>query len=205
MDTRAAFHTGERIVYPLHGMGRIDDVCLQTIEGQPQRCYRLMLAGRARGEVLVPVAYAKALGLRHVLQAIVAVARSLEILSEWVKELGKMLPLAERFGLRYGPMAHIGAGLFPVVRHADCRPKMQLDFVEIAADLLGSPSYMIHLPARELFVGSAHQDDAVGDPPAHCQDPGLVGSHVDRYLASRGDQAVGPFRSAVRAPIGQPP
>ncbi len=69
MDTRTAFHTGERIVYPLHGMGRIDDVCLQTIEGQPQRCYRLMLAGRARGEVLVPVAYAKALGLRHVLQA----------------------------------------------------------------------------------------------------------------------------------------
>ena len=68
MNTRAAFHIGERIVYPLHGMGRIDDMCLQMIEDQPQRCYRLVFA-KTRGAVLVPVASAKALGLRHVLQA----------------------------------------------------------------------------------------------------------------------------------------
>ncbi len=68
MDTRAAFHIGDHIVYPMHGMGRIDDVCLQMIEDQPQRCYRLVFA-KTRGAVLVPVASAKALGLRHVLQA----------------------------------------------------------------------------------------------------------------------------------------
>ena len=68
MDPRATFHIGERIVYPLHGMGRVEALCIQVIDAQPQCYYRLVLE-QTTGEVLVPVASAQVLGLRAVLQA----------------------------------------------------------------------------------------------------------------------------------------
>ncbi len=66
---RGAFHTGERIIYPLYGIGRVDALCIEVIDAQPQCYYRFVLEGKTKGEVLVPVASAKALGLRPVLQA----------------------------------------------------------------------------------------------------------------------------------------
>ena len=69
MDTRATFHIGERIVYPMYGIGRVDALCTRIIDAQPQCCYQLVMEGKTKGKVLVPVASAQALGLRLVLQA----------------------------------------------------------------------------------------------------------------------------------------
>jgi RNA polymerase-interacting CarD/CdnL/TRCF family regulator len=69
MDTRVAFHIGDKIVYRLYGMGRVTALCLLTLDHQSQGYYRLVLEGKPQGEVLVPVASAQALGLRHVLLA----------------------------------------------------------------------------------------------------------------------------------------
>jgi CarD family transcriptional regulator len=69
METRPAFQIGDKIEYPLHGMGRVYAVCIRMIDAQPQHYYQLVLDGVPTGEVLVPVTSAQALGLRHVLQA----------------------------------------------------------------------------------------------------------------------------------------
>ncbi len=69
MDTRATFHIGERIVHPMYGMGYVDALCIRMIDAQPQCYYRLVLERKPKREMLVPVASAKALGLRPVLQA----------------------------------------------------------------------------------------------------------------------------------------
>ena len=69
METQAEFHIGERIVYPLHGMGRVDEVCLRIVDGEPEFYYRLVLERKAKGEALVPLSSAQALGLRPVLRA----------------------------------------------------------------------------------------------------------------------------------------
>ena len=66
---QTAFSIGEKIVYPMHGMGRIEEVCIRMIEAQPQSCYRLVLEGKSQGEVFVPVTCAETLGLRYLLQA----------------------------------------------------------------------------------------------------------------------------------------
>ena len=67
METQAEFRIGERIVYPLHGMGRVDEVCLRIVDEEPEFYYRLALERKTKGEVLVPVSSAQALGLRPVL------------------------------------------------------------------------------------------------------------------------------------------
>lgn len=69
METQAEFRIGDRVVYPMHDIARIEALCLQMIDGQPQGYYRLVLEGKNKGEVLVPVVSAKARGLRRILQA----------------------------------------------------------------------------------------------------------------------------------------
>ena len=69
METQAEFRIGERIVYPLHGMGRVDEVCLRIVDDEPEFYYRLVLERKAKGEALVPLNSAQALGLRPVLRA----------------------------------------------------------------------------------------------------------------------------------------
>jgi CarD family transcriptional regulator len=69
METQATFHIGDKIEYPLHGMGRVHALCIRVIDAQPQCYYQIVLEGETKGEVLVPVASAQTLGLRHVLQA----------------------------------------------------------------------------------------------------------------------------------------
>lgn len=63
------FHIGEKVIYPMHGIGRIDTVVTRTVTGQPQRFYQIILEGKDEGHVFVPVDDAEAMGLRRALRA----------------------------------------------------------------------------------------------------------------------------------------
>jgi len=63
----ATFHIGDTVVYGMQGTGRIHNILLRSIEGVPRHLYEIVLE-RNRGEVLVPIEEATALGLRHALQ-----------------------------------------------------------------------------------------------------------------------------------------
>src|SRR5262249_23789054 len=52
----------------MQGTGRIHNILTRTLEGVPRHFYEIVLE-KNRGEVLVPVEEATALGLRHALQA----------------------------------------------------------------------------------------------------------------------------------------
>jgi CarD family transcriptional regulator len=64
----ATFHIGDIVVYAMQGIGRIKNIVTRTTEGRPQGFYQIVLE-KNKGEVLVPVEDAAALGLRHVLLA----------------------------------------------------------------------------------------------------------------------------------------
>jgi len=65
---KTTFHIGDRVVYPLHGLGRIDRLLTHVAAGRPQHFYQIVLE-KPGGTVLVPVRAARALGLRRALQA----------------------------------------------------------------------------------------------------------------------------------------
>lgn len=69
MRTRAIFRIGEKVVYPLHGIGCVAQILTQTRAGRTRSFYQVVLETRVRGEVLVPVDTARALGLRRPLHA----------------------------------------------------------------------------------------------------------------------------------------
>jgi CarD family transcriptional regulator len=69
MAIEETFVVGDKVVYPMHGVGQIQAIVTQIIERQPQHFYQIAMEGKGRGEVLVPVTDAKALGLRFVLKA----------------------------------------------------------------------------------------------------------------------------------------
>jgi CarD family transcriptional regulator len=62
------FHIGDWVVYPLHGLGRIDRLLTRVVAGVPQHFYQIALE-KPGGTVLVPVSAARALGLRRALLA----------------------------------------------------------------------------------------------------------------------------------------
>ena len=64
----ATFHIGDTVVYGMQGTGRIHNILTRTIEGVPRHWYEIVLE-KNRGEVLVPLAEAATLGLRHALRA----------------------------------------------------------------------------------------------------------------------------------------
>lgn len=64
----ATFHIGDTVVYGMQGTGRIHNVLTRTIEGVPRHLYEIVLE-KNRGEVLVPLTEATALGLRHAMRA----------------------------------------------------------------------------------------------------------------------------------------
>ena len=68
INAEATFHIGDTVVYGMQGTGRIHNMLTRTIEGVPRHLYEIVLE-KNRGEVLVPVKEAIALGLRHALQA----------------------------------------------------------------------------------------------------------------------------------------
>ena len=67
-SAEATFHIGDTVVYAMQGSGRIKNIVTRTAEGRQQGFYQIELE-RSKGEVLVPVADAIALGLRQALSA----------------------------------------------------------------------------------------------------------------------------------------
>jgi CarD family transcriptional regulator len=63
------FRIGERVVYPMHGIGQVDTIVTRTVADQPQRFYQILLEGKDEGDVFVPVDGAESLGLRRAMQA----------------------------------------------------------------------------------------------------------------------------------------
>jgi CarD family transcriptional regulator len=68
ISEETTFRIGETVVYAIHGTGQIINILTRTVEGVPQHFYQIVLT-KNRGQVLVPVREAKALGLRHAMQA----------------------------------------------------------------------------------------------------------------------------------------
>jgi len=67
INAEATFHIGDTVVYGMQGTGRIHNILTRTIEGVPRHLYEIVLE-KNRGGVLVPLAEATALGLRHALR-----------------------------------------------------------------------------------------------------------------------------------------
>ena len=67
-SAEATFHIDDTVVYAMQGIGRIKNIVTRTTEGRPQGFYQIELE-KNKGEVLVPVDDAAALGLRHMLLA----------------------------------------------------------------------------------------------------------------------------------------
>ena len=67
-SAEATFHIGDTVVYAMQGIGRIEDITTRTVGGQQQGFYQIELE-KNKGEVLVPVEDAAALGLRLALSA----------------------------------------------------------------------------------------------------------------------------------------
>jgi len=67
-NAEATFHIGDTVVYGMQGTGRIHNILTRTMEAVPRQLYEIVLE-KNRGEVLVPLEEATALGLRHALQA----------------------------------------------------------------------------------------------------------------------------------------
>jgi CarD family transcriptional regulator len=67
-SAEATFHIDDTVVYAMQGIGRIKNIVTRTTEGRPQDFYQIGLE-KNKGEVLVPVEDAAALGLRHTLSA----------------------------------------------------------------------------------------------------------------------------------------
>lgn len=68
INAAGTFHIGDTVVYGMQGTGRIHDILTRTIAGVPRHWYEIVLE-KNRGEVLVPLEEAAALGLRHTLRA----------------------------------------------------------------------------------------------------------------------------------------
>ena len=69
MDTQSTFHPGETVVYAMHGMGQVTAIVKRPDDIASPCFYQITLNGKASGKVLVPVASAQELGLRHALEA----------------------------------------------------------------------------------------------------------------------------------------
>ena len=67
-NAEVTFHIGDTVVYGMQGTGRIHNILTRTMEAVPRQLYEIVLE-KNRGEVLVPLEEATALGLRHALQA----------------------------------------------------------------------------------------------------------------------------------------
>lgn len=61
------FNVGEKVVYPSHGVGRIEAFEEREIGGQRIPCYMLSILGKDL-KIIVPVANSKKVGLREVIK-----------------------------------------------------------------------------------------------------------------------------------------
>jgi len=61
------FHIGDRVVYPNHGVGVIEQIGSRTLGGQPERYYLLNIKS-SNLKVTVPFHSVEAVGMRHVVK-----------------------------------------------------------------------------------------------------------------------------------------
>jgi CarD family transcriptional regulator, regulator of rRNA transcription len=61
------FHIGDRVVYPNHGVGVIEQIGSRTLGGQPERYYLLNIKS-SNLKVTVPFHSVETVGLRHVVK-----------------------------------------------------------------------------------------------------------------------------------------
>lgn len=66
MSIESTFHIGDKIVYPLHGSGQVENIFTRAIEGSPQRFYQIILE-KNQAAVLLSAHNAGTLGLRPAL------------------------------------------------------------------------------------------------------------------------------------------
>jgi len=81
------FEIGEKIVYPSHGVGKIDGIEDQEIAGQKMTCYVLHISEK-KLKILLPVINAGKVGLRHLIRE-EDVEKVLEILGQEMDEMPK--------------------------------------------------------------------------------------------------------------------
>ncbi len=61
------FSVGDKVVYPSHGVGKIDAIEEKDITGQKFRCYVLSILGKDL-KIIVPTFNARKVGLRQIIQ-----------------------------------------------------------------------------------------------------------------------------------------
>jgi len=61
------FRVGEKVVYPNHGVGIIEEVSSRSVNGQPEEFYMLRIHSNA-SLVMVPTANVKSVGLRRIIK-----------------------------------------------------------------------------------------------------------------------------------------
>lgn len=64
---KSGYSVGEDVVYPMHGVGRINAIQKQNILGKRKECYVLEIASN-KMKVMVPVENAEQIGIRAIIQ-----------------------------------------------------------------------------------------------------------------------------------------
>jgi len=77
------FKIGDYVVYPMHGVGKINQIQNQVILGKRKQCYILEIVS-SKMKVLIPVENAKQIGIRSIIQK---------------KEVKKVLDLLKKEGV----------------------------------------------------------------------------------------------------------
>ncbi|MCR9143435.1 MAG: transcriptional regulator [bacterium] len=66
-ESKEEYSVGEYVVYPMHGVGKINAIQKQTILGKRKQCYVLEIASN-KMKVMVPVENAEMIGIRAIIK-----------------------------------------------------------------------------------------------------------------------------------------
>lgn len=66
--SRLEFKTGDKVVYPAHGVGVIDSIQLRKVSGAEQKFFMITILETAM-KIMVPVSQSKTVGLRKIVDA----------------------------------------------------------------------------------------------------------------------------------------
>src|SRR5947209_6767420 len=102
MGPRMTFQIGEKIVYPNHGVGTVENISARTFEGHFERFYLLKLSYNSM-TVMVPFSHVEEIGLRKVTRN-GEVSRVLTFLAEGVCQ--RTADWKDRFKENSEKMAH---------------------------------------------------------------------------------------------------
>ncbi len=65
LSTKTSFKAGDKVVYPGHGVGEINEVVIKQILGTEQKIFQITILSSGM-RIMVPIAQAEAVGLRKV-------------------------------------------------------------------------------------------------------------------------------------------